>query len=74
VSGRVGVCMRVRACSLAYPACNACAPCCDVISGPFGCIIFDIVINSTIFWGKNVTEHKTCFDFLYNLCLEHFSF
>ena len=23
---------------------------------------------------KNVTEHKKCFDFLYNFCLKHFSF
>jgi hypothetical protein len=34
VPGRMGVCMRVRASSLAYPACNLCAPCCDVICGP----------------------------------------
>ena len=27
----VGVFIRVRACSLAYPACNSCAPYCDVI-------------------------------------------
>jgi hypothetical protein len=23
---------------------------------------------------KKVTEHKMCFDFLYNFCLKHFSF
>jgi hypothetical protein len=23
---------------------------------------------------KKVTEHKMCFDFLYNFCLRHFSF
>jgi len=33
------------------------------------------LINGTIFWGKKrVTEHKMCFDFLYNFCLKHFSF
>ena len=26
-----------------------------------------------IFGGKNFTEHKMCFDFLY-ICLKHFSF
>jgi len=23
---------------------------------------------------KKVTEHKMCFDFIYNFCLKHFSF
>jgi hypothetical protein len=32
--GRVDVCIRIRAYSLAYPPRNAYAPCCDVISGP----------------------------------------
>jgi hypothetical protein len=32
VPGCVNVCLRVRACSLAYSACNSYAPCCDVIS------------------------------------------
>ena len=31
------------------------------------------LINGTIF-GKKVIEHKMCFDFLYNFCLQHFSF
>jgi hypothetical protein len=44
VPGRVGVCMRVRACSLAYPASNMYAPYCDVIFGPSVFIIlFDII-------------------------------
>ena len=34
VRERVGMCMRVRACSLANPACNAYAPYCDVICVP----------------------------------------
>jgi hypothetical protein len=40
------VCLRacVRACTLAYPACNSYAPYCDVICGPSGStIFFDIV-------------------------------
>ena len=28
------MCMRMRACSLAYPACNSYAPYCDAICGP----------------------------------------
>jgi hypothetical protein len=34
VPGRVGVCMRVGACSLAFPASNAYAPYCDVLNIP----------------------------------------
>jgi hypothetical protein len=34
IPGCVAACMRVRACSLANPACNAYAPYCDVICGP----------------------------------------
>ena len=45
VSQRVGVCMRVHACSLANPACNAYAPCCDVICGPSGSTIFFDIIS-----------------------------
>ena len=44
VPGRVGVCMSVHACSLAYPACNAYAPYCDVICGPSSpTTFFDII-------------------------------
>ena len=39
ITWRAGVCMRIRACSLAYPACNAYAPYCDVICGPSGSTI-----------------------------------
>ena len=44
VPGSVGVCMRVRACSCVYPACNSYAPYCDVICGPSGSnSFFDII-------------------------------
>ena len=44
VFGRVGVCMRVRACSLAFPACNFYALYCDVICDPSGPTkYFDII-------------------------------
>jgi hypothetical protein len=50
-----GVCL--RACSLAYPACNA-PPYC-LCPSDSSAIFFDILINGTIF-GKKVAEHKTC--------------
>jgi hypothetical protein len=40
VLGCVGVCMSMRACSLAYPACNAYTPYCDVIFDPSSSTIF----------------------------------
>jgi hypothetical protein len=50
----VSVYARARACSFAYPACNAYAPYCDVIYGPSGStIFFDIIfINGAIFRKK----------------------
>jgi hypothetical protein len=44
VTRSVGICMRIRACNLAYPACNAYAPYCDVICGPsISTTFFDII-------------------------------
>jgi hypothetical protein len=37
----VRLCMCVRACILAYPACNSCTPYCDIICGPFK--FFDVI-------------------------------
>jgi len=39
------------------------------------CSIFPhYLINGAFFFGKKqVIEHKTGFDFLYNVCLEHFT-
>jgi hypothetical protein len=34
----------------------------------------DYLINVTIFRGEKITEHKMCFDFLYNFGLKNFSF
>jgi hypothetical protein len=46
VPGRVCVCMRISACSLANPACNAYAPYCDVIRGlPLEFTIFFWIIS-----------------------------
>jgi hypothetical protein len=47
------VCMRIRACSLAYPACHAFAPYCDVICGPSVFAIFFAVI-----FGKKGIERE----------------
>jgi hypothetical protein len=43
--GRVGVCMRVRACSLAYLACNSYVPYCDFICDLSGSIVFFDIIS-----------------------------
>ena len=52
VTGRVAVCMCMRVCSHAYPACNAYAPYCEVLRDPSGSTIFFDVINGTIFAKK----------------------
>ena len=43
--GRIGVCMRMRACSLAYPAYNSYAPYCDVTCGPWGSTTFSTLCH-----------------------------
>ena len=44
VPGRMGVCMQVLACSLAYPARKSYIPYCDVICGPSGSTsFFDLI-------------------------------
>ena len=45
VPGRLGVCMRVRACSLAFPSFNTHAPCCDVMCVSSGSTIFFNIIS-----------------------------
>jgi hypothetical protein len=50
VPGNVGVCMRLRAYSLAYPACKVYEPYCDVICGLWLHPIFRHYLrNGTIF-------------------------
>ena len=63
VPGSVGVCMRIRACSLANPTRNAYEPCCDVICGPLTPPNFsplDYLINGTIF-GETLLNIKCVF-------------
>ena len=64
VTRRVGVCMRIHACGLAYPACNAYAPCYDDICGPSVCTTFfrHYLINGAIF-GKTWLNIKCVFWF-----------
>ena len=70
VSGRVGMCVRV--CSLAYPACNAYAPYCDVICGLCLHDIFrHYLINGTIF-GKTLLNIKCVFWFSLQLLSKTF--
>ena len=75
VPGRMGVCMRIRAFSLVFPARDAYAPYCDVTVGPsVSCVFFDIISHAVRFSEKNVTGHKMCFDILHNFFAKHFSF
>jgi hypothetical protein len=58
-TGRVGVCSRVRACSLAYPICNAFAPYFDVICDLSVSAVFFLryLINGAIF-GRTLLNIK----------------
>ena len=53
----VGVCMRIRACSLANPARNAYAPYCDVICGPWSPLYFSTRCD---FRKKKTVLNKKC--------------
>ena len=54
VSGSVGMCMRIGACSLAYPACNVYAPYSDVTCGPLDPPYFSTLsLKGMIFGGKS---------------------
>ena len=73
----VCACSRACACARAHVALliqHAIRMCRIVLCGLSGSTTFIDVINDTIFGKKNVIEHKMCFDFLYNVCLKHFSF
>jgi hypothetical protein len=55
VAGTMGGCVRIRACSFANPACNACAPCCNVICGlSISAIFFDIICKT------NIARYRKC--------------
>jgi hypothetical protein len=72
--GSVGVCMFVRAYSLAYPACNMRAPCFIVICGPSGFTSFFDITSKIPRSSEKITEHKMCLDFLCKLRLKSFLF
>ena len=71
VPGSVGVCMRIRACSLANPTRNAYAPYCDVIcrrTPPH----FSTLSHKRYDFRKKVIEHRMCVfifstTFIYNI-------
>ena len=67
VSGRVSLCVRVRACNLAYPACNAYAPYCDDIFGPSVSTTFLAPQYPRHF---STLSHRRC-DFLKKKVTEH---
>jgi hypothetical protein len=59
-------------CSFRYPACNAHVPYCRL----WPARLYEIFphCHKRHDFRKKIIEHKMCFDFLYNFCLEHFSF
>jgi hypothetical protein len=72
----VGVCMCVRACSLAYPACSAYR---HIILSFVASLVpshFSALSHKRLDLGGGgtVIKHKMCFDFLYKFYLKHFSF
>jgi hypothetical protein len=72
VGGRVGVFMRVRACSLAYPACNAYAPYCDVICGLGLHRIFRHYLINSVILGEKLWNIKCVFWFSLQLLSKTF--
>ena len=58
VPGRVGLCMRICACSLVNPACNAYVPCCDVICGSSVITHLSTFSHKGCNFRKNIIEHK----------------
>jgi hypothetical protein len=71
VSECMGMCTRVLACGLAYPACNAYAPYCIVTCGLSGSTKFFQIINGATF--KNTLSYIKCaFWFSLQLLLETF--
>ena len=73
VPGCVSVYMRLRACSLAYAACNAYAPYCDVMFGPSGSTTcFDIISQRARFSGKKSLNVKCVFWFSLQLLSKTF--
>lgn len=50
---------------------------CRAVLPPMACLVlprFHIISQTTTFSEKQIIEQKTCFGFLYNACLKHFSF
>jgi len=64
---------RVCVCSLRYPACNAHAPSCHLLSARLYSIPPHYLIKDMIVQTK-VIEHKMCFNFLYKFFLRYPSF
>jgi hypothetical protein len=67
VPGRMSVCVRIRACSLADTARYAYAPYCDIICCPSSfTIFFDIFSYTVQFSEKSYWTQNVCFGFIYN--------
>jgi hypothetical protein len=71
-----GASERKRVYSLAYPACNAYAPYCDVICSPWGSTKFfwHYLTKGAIFGKKKLLNIKFMFSFSLQILFKHFSF
>jgi hypothetical protein len=61
-------------CNLSYPACNAHAPYCHLWRALLYSIFPHYFKHGTIFGKRKSFSTRNVFDFLWNVCLEHFSF
>ena len=64
--------MRVRACRLAYPACNAHGPYCIVVLTSLAPPYFSTFSHNSMYSGKKVTEHKVCVSIFSAILFETF--
>ena len=60
VLGRVGVCMRIRACSLANPVATCISHIVTSFLAPRPTLYFSVLSHKRCYFRKKVTEHKMC--------------
>ena len=72
IPGRFDVSMCMRACSVAYPACNAYTPCCDVICSPSGSTMCSALFHKRHDFREKVANIKCVFWFSLQLLFETF--
>jgi hypothetical protein len=74
VPRRVGVCMHIGAYSLANPACNAIAPCCDVFCDPLVSNTFSgLSHHKRCNFRKKLIEYKMCVSIFHTTFMKNIS-